>query len=171
MEKTRGERLHMGKRTQIGIGMGLGLVWAVAVVWYPQTLAGPFLPLNTAMFMAILPGGLVAMALIARLAQRRFFDDGAIDGAAFAPGSGGDIDQRVLNNTIEQLVMALVLWPFVALTLGALVVLYMGVGFAIARLLFWIGYHVSPPLRALGFGATFYPTVLATLWAIVKWAA
>ncbi len=43
----------------------------------------------------------------------------------------------------------------------------MGVGFGVARLAFWIGYHRSAPARAFGFAATFYPTVLATLWALV----
>ena len=160
----------MGKRQKIGAGMAVSMLWALVVVWLPQTLSQPFLPINAALITAFLPGGLVLLALIARLAQRRFFDDSIIDGDAFAPGSGAEIDQRVLTNTVEQLVLALALWPFVALTLGALVSIWMGVGFAIARLAFWAGYHLSPPLRAFGFGATFYPTVLATLWAIVKWA-
>ncbi|UYV39012.1 MAPEG family protein [Rhodobacteraceae bacterium D3-12] len=104
------------------------------------------------------------------MALRRFFDDSAMAGGAFHPGSAGEVDQRVLTNTIEQLVLAIVLWPFVALTLGALVVLYMGVGFAIARLVYWAGYHLAPPLRTFGFGATFFPTVLGFLWAVMKWA-
>lgn len=161
----------MSKRAKILAGMVLALVWSAGILWWPQTVKAPFIPLNTAMVMALLPGGSVCLLVIARLAMRRFFDEDAIDGTAFAPGSGGEVDQRVLTNTIEQLVLAVVLWPFVALTLGAMVVLYMGVGFAIARLLFWIGYHISPPLRAFGFGATFYPTLLAAGWAIVKWAA
>jgi len=160
----------MPKRMKIAIGMGFALLWSIIIVWWPQTLSLPFMPLNTVIIMAVLPGGLVMLALIGLLAQRRFFDDRIIDGQAFAPGSRADIDQRVLTNTLEQLVLCFVLWPFVALTLGGLVVQVMGIGFGVARLLFWLGYHVSPPLRAFGFGATFYPTVLATLWAGLKWA-
>ena len=161
----------MSKRAKIVIGMALAILWSAAIVGFPQTMKPPFMPLNTVMIMAVLPGGLVMLVLIGRLAQRRFFDNAAIDGADFVPGSGAEIDQRVLTNTTEQLMLAIVLWPFVALTLGGLVVLFMGVGFAIARVAFWLGYHLSPPLRAFGFGATFYPTVLATLWAVIKWAA
>ena len=51
----------------------------------------------------------------------------------------------------------------------AFLVLVMSLAFAIARLLFWIGYHRAPPLRAFGFAATFYPTVAAALWALVVW--
>ena len=160
----------MSKRVKIGIGMVLAILWSVAIIAVPQSLKPPFMPLNTVMIMAVLPGGLMMLLLIGRLAQRRFFDDATIDGAAFAPGSGGEIDQRVLTNTTEQLVLAMVLWPFIALTLGGLVVVAMGIGFGIARLAFWIGYHLSPPLRAFGFGASFYPTVLGALWAVVKWA-
>ena len=161
---------EMSKRAKIAIGMGLAMIWSVAIVGLPQGFKPPFLPLNTVMIMAVLPGGVILMLLIGRLAQRRFFDDAIIDGDSFLPGSGAEIDQRVLTNTVEQLILAIVLWPFVALTLGGVVVLAMGVGFAIARVAFWMGYHLSPPLRAFGFAATFYPTVLATLWAVVKWA-
>lgn len=159
----------MKKRRVIAAGMALAVLWTVAIVWLPQSMKPPFLPLNTVIIFALMPGGLVMMLLIARLAQRRFFDDAVIDGGPFPPGSGGEIDQRVLTNTVEQLLLAVVLWPFAALTLGGLVVLWMGVGFAIARVAFWIGYHISPPLRGFGFAATFYPTILAALWAIAKW--
>jgi hypothetical protein len=160
----------MTKRSKIGIGMALGVLWALIVVAYPQRLAQPFLPINAALISAFLPGGLFLLVIIARLAQRRFFDDAVIDGDTFAPGSPGEIDQRVLHNTIEQLVLAMALWPFIGLTLGALTVIWMGVGFGIARVLFWLGYHRAPPLRACGFAASFYPTVIGALWAMVIWA-
>ena len=48
----------------------------------------------------------------------------------------------------------------------SLMFLWLGVAFAVARLAFWAGYHMAPPLRAFGFAATFYPTVLVALWAL-----
>ena len=48
---------------------------------------------------------------------------------------------------------------------GPGVILCLGLGFAVARLAFWGGYHLSPPLRAFGFAATFYPTLLVAIWA------
>lgn len=159
----------MKKRVRIAAGMGGGAVWALAVVAGPQIADVPFLPPPIALPGAFLGPGFVMAAMIARLAQRRFFDDEIIDGEDFSPQSGAWIDQRVLSNTIEQIALALVIWPFVALTLGGVVVVVMGIAFALARLAFWGGYHLSPPMRAFGFAATFYPTVLAGAWALAAW--
>ena len=156
------------KRTKILIGMALGALWAVAVVVLPGLGPQPFVPLNLALVYAFLPGGLFLMLVIGRLAQRRFFDDAIIDGEPFAPGSGAEIDQRVLTNTVEQMLLALLIWPFAASWLGGQTVIVMGVAMAVARLAFWIGYHLSPPLRAFGFAASFYPTILAVVWTLWK---
>ena len=159
----------MSKRALIFGGMVLGLVWALAIVWLPQQLDLPFIPAPVAVPGALVAPGLVMLLLIGRLAQRRFFDDDLIDGQPPEPGTGAAIDQRVLTNTVEQIVLALAIWPFVANSLGGAVVLALGFGFAVARVLFWIGYHISPPLRSLGFAATFYPTVVAAIWSVLAW--
>lgn len=160
----------MGKRPIILISMIAGALWALAVVWGTQNVNLPFLPPQIALPGAFIAPGLVTLLMIGRLAQRRFFDDAIIDGQDFSQNSPAWIDQRVLSNTTEQLVLALVIWPFVALSLGGGVVLVMGFAFAFARLLFWIGYHISPPMRGFGFAATFYPTVLAAIWSVLAWA-
>lgn len=155
----------MGKRPVIILGMALGLLWGAGLLWAGSRV---FLPIPPPMVlaMALFPAGLVTVVMIGRLAQRRFFDDGIIDGQPFAPGSSAAIDQSVLTNTIEQLVLALAIWPVAGYVLGPGVVLALGLGFAVTRVLFWIGYHASPPLRGFGFAASFYPTVLAALWVL-----
>ncbi|MGJ5620297.1 MAPEG family protein [Sulfitobacter sp. MF3-043] len=160
----------MNKRPTIVIGMVAGLIWAFAVIGGAMRLNMPFVPAPVALLGAFFPGGLVTCAMIGRLAQRRFFDDESIDGQGFAPGSAASIDQKVLTNTIEQMVLALAIWPFVALTLGGQVIIAMGLAFAVARVLFWVGYHMSPPLRGFGFAATFYTTCIAAFWSLVVWA-
>lgn len=157
----------MSRRLLILGGMAAGLVWAVALVAVAR--GAPFIPAPVALPTAFILPGLVLIAMIGRLAARRFFDDALIDGQPFAPGTGAARDQAILTNSIEQLVLALVIWPFVANSLGGAVVLALGVSFAVARLLFWVGYHISPPLRALGFAGTFYPTVVAALWSGAAW--
>ncbi|MBO6775293.1 MAG: MAPEG family protein [Marinibacterium sp.] len=159
----------MSKRALIFGGMVLGLVWALAIVWLPQQLDLPFIPAPVALPSALVAPGVVMLLLIGRLAQRRFFDDDLIDGQSPAPATGASVDQRVLTNTAEQIVLALAIWPFVANSLGGAVVLALGFGFAVARVLFWIGYHISPPLRSLGFAATFYPTIVAAICSVLAW--
>ncbi|MFW8637631.1 MAPEG family protein [Cribrihabitans pelagius] len=157
------------KRGQILAGMGLGALWGVLVTGLPQWLELPYLPAPAALPVAFLGPGIFLTLVIGRLAQRRFFDDRLIDGAAPAPGSAAEIDQRVLTNTVEQLLLALALWPFAAVTLGGAVAVALGLSFALMRVLFWAGYHWAPPLRALGSAGTFYPTIVAGVWALAVW--
>ncbi|MBU2993905.1 MAPEG family protein [Octadecabacter sp. B2R22] len=149
--------------------MALGAVWAAAIVVLPLRMGLPFVPPALAFPAAFLIPGAVMAMMIGALAARRFFDRDIIDGDPFLPESGGDIDQRVLSNTVEQMVLALLVWPFVGFSLGGVSVIALGVGMAVARVLFWIGYHVSPPLRAFGFAASFYPTIFGAFWAVWIW--
>lgn len=160
----------MTKRARIALGMALGAVWAAVLIWIVgPALRGTFLPINVALIGCVAPPGFVMLAMIGNLARRRFFDDTIIDGEPLAPGSGAEIDARVLQNTVEQSVLALLLWPMIGLVLGPALLIALGVSFAAARLLFWVGYHISPAARALGFAATFYPTALGALWAVLVW--
>lgn len=148
----------MSKRGTILAGMAAGALWAVCLVWIGRTLAPQASPA-----LALFVIGLTLLAPIGRLAQRRFFDDTLIDGAAYAPGSSEEIDDRVLRNTAEQVLLAVCIWPFAGAQLGGGVLTTLAVGFVVARAAFWIGYHRAPPLRAFGFAATFYPTILVAL--------
>jgi hypothetical protein len=76
----------MGKRSKIAIGMAAGALWALVLVWGPQ-LALPYLAPPLALPGAFLAPGLVMIAMVGRLAQRRFFDYAIIDGEDFAPQS------------------------------------------------------------------------------------
>lgn len=160
----------MTKRRLIGSGMIAGGLWSAAVLWLAaQYVTLPIFTLIPTIMTAFMAPGIVMLLMVARLAQRRFFDDTIIDGQPFAPGSAADIDQRVLRNTAEQLILGLCIWPAAAVILadkGPGVIVVLGVNFALARVFFWIGYHISPPLRAFGFAASFYPTVLVTLWTV-----
>ncbi len=162
----------MGKRGKITVGMTAGLIWAMALLWGAANFVVlPVFTLMPTIMTAFLAPGLVLIMMIGRLAQRRFYDDALIDGQPYESQSSAEIDHRVLVNTVEQLVLALCVWPAAAVILageGPGVIMVLGLGFAAARLAFWGGYHMSPPLRAFGFAATFYPTVLVALWALFR---
>ena len=157
------------KRILIALGMVLGVVWAAAIVLVPLQLDLPFVPPALALPAAFLIPGAVMAMMIGVLAARRFFDRSLIDGQAAPEGSRADIDQRVLTNTTEQMVLAMLVWPFIGFSLGGVSIIALGIGMALARLLFWLGYHVSAPLRALGFAASFYPTLFGAFWAVWIW--
>jgi hypothetical protein len=154
-------------------GVGLGLLWGAGLIWVGSTYVNlPIFTYNWTLALAFLFPGIVMALMVGRIAVRRFFDDDALEGAGFAPGSGAEIDARVLQNTFEQLVLALALWPvtgFILAANGPGVILCLGIGFALMRGLYWIGCHMSPLLRAFGFAATFYPTVMALIWAGLYW--
>ena len=158
----------METRRKIAVGMVAGAVWAVAVLIGAAIFVQlPVFALMPTIMTAFLAPGLVTIAMVGRLAQRRFFDEAIVDGGPLT--GAAEIDRRVLVNTTEQLVLAMAVWPAAAVLLGPEgpgVILVLGVAFAVARLAFWAGYHLAPPLRAFGFAATFYPTVLVALWAL-----
>lgn len=163
----------MVKRRAILIGMGAGALWAVGVVWLGVAVVHrPVFALLPSLAFAFLPPGLVLLLMIGRLAAARFFDDGLIDGQPFAPGTRAWVDQRVLSNTVEQLLLALCVWPacgYLLLGDGPGVLAALGVAFALSRLAFWVGYRHAPALRAFGFAATFYATIAVVLWAGLRY--
>lgn len=86
------------------------------------------------------------------------------------PNSALDINTRFILNTFEQFTAYLVAIAIVALYSSAeearaLPILTML--FVLGRILFWIGYHKNPYLRAFGFGLTFYPTVAVYIWFVL----
>ena len=157
------------KRIGVTLGMALGMLWAVAIVLLPLRLGLPFVPPVLAIPAAFLIPGVVMAMMIGAIAARRFFSADLMDGAAAVAGSGADIEERVLRNTIEQMVLALLIWPFIGFSLGGVSILALGIGMAVARLLFWVGYHTFLPLRAFGFAASFYPTLFGAFWAVWIW--
>ncbi len=101
------------------------------------------------------------IAGIARAAQLRHFSQN-IDGSTPESGSPLDITRRYITNTVEQLLLfvlgALGLF-YVAPDIAQRLLPIMSVWFLIARLLFWVGYRMAPLKRAVGFAATFHPTI------------
>ena len=166
----------MPDRRQRGIaaGMAAGMAWAVAVLWggaalWPVTRA----PLEVVGLWLLVPA-LCLIAMIGRLAQRRFFQAELTEGEPPAFGTPAQRDAAVLQNTLEQSVLAALVWPALALSLpqdrlGAIPAL--ACGFVVTRLAFWAGYGSGAVGRAFGFAGTFYATVLAALWTLWLWAA
>jgi len=118
-----------------------------------------------------LAAGLWLFAAVGALARHRFFTPEDIDGSGLTEGSArARTLQAVLQNTLEQTVLALIAYGcFAALApvqnLGALPVAA-GLFFA-GRALFWHGYAKGAGGRAFGFALTFYSTVLLLVATLV----
>jgi len=114
---------------------------------------------------------LCLLAGVAVIANRRFFLPDAIAGGE-TPSI--EIDRRYLQNTLEQLVLAIVahlaLVTIVAPESIRAVAILVAL-FVIGRATFWIGYHRSGPARAFGFATTFYPTVAAYAFVVYRLVA
>lgn len=162
----------MGGRPGTMMASGAGFLWALLLLWgAAKFVTLPVFTLMPTIMVAFLVPGLVLAVMVLRVALRRLGDDGMLAGGALH--GPAEVDQKVLQNTVEQLVLALCIWPAAAVMLGDEgpgVIATLGVGFAVARLLFWLGYHRGGPLRVFGFAASFWPTVLVALWALARLA-
>ncbi|HEV2171320.1 MAG TPA: MAPEG family protein [Candidatus Binatus sp.] len=114
---------------------------------------------------------LCLLAGVGAIGNRRFFAPDAIGGD---PTPAIEIERRYVQNTLEQLVLAIV--GHLALVLivpddSTRVVAILVMLFVIGRAAFWIGYHISPPARAFGFATTFYPTVAVYVYLVSRLAS
>jgi uncharacterized membrane protein YecN with MAPEG domain len=111
-----------------------------------------------------------ALALVLgvlRVVRVRFTSAARIDGSPPAPDEASfEIDRRYMQNTLEQLVLAVIAHVALAaqLTGDALrLVPILAVWFLIARVAYLVGYQRQPLARGFGWAMTWLPT----LWALV----
>lgn len=101
-------------------------------------------------------------ATIGNVARLRFFstDDIAGSGSGTSTAEVGRA-KAVLQNTLEQVVLAVSVHVALATLVGSSVPLIVALAalFAVGRLLFWIGYARGAEARAFGFALTFYPSL------------
>jgi len=164
------------RRTRLGVaaGMAAGLAVTLLALLWPGLPSGP--PDTGTRLSAWLGCDLVAAAWLAvavgRLARRRFFSDADIDGA-LGPGTvRSRILQSLVQNTLEQTVLAIVAygaWLLAPRPDAPIAVAWIAVGcFSAGRLLFFLGYGGGAAARAMGFALTFYPTVGLLLASAIR---
>jgi hypothetical protein len=114
----------------------------------------------------LLPG-LALFVGIAIVANQRFFTADAIDGEPSSQSRLIEIALRYNRNTLEQTVLAAIAWLGLALALShemLKLIPALAIAFVIGRALFFLGYLIAPPARALGMGLSAYPTFAALIW-------
>ena len=113
---------------------------------------------------------MLAVAAILVVAAQRLNPDMWV-GQKVKPNSALDINTKFILNTVEQFILFLVGLAGIALYApleGAHSIPILTSLFLLGRILFWVGYHKNPYLRAFGFGLTFYPTCAVFIWLLVR---
>jgi hypothetical protein len=150
-----------------GIAVGVVAWWLLAIV-APEAHAGVAEHLALALA-ALLPAVIVLLAMIMVQSGTRGLT-GAIDPLAGTDNAFLRTNQRVITNTIEQLVVFVP--ALLALAAGAPAarmppIIALAWVFALARVAFWAGYLAGARLRAPGMAATFAvnaATLVAAAW-------
>ena len=143
--------------------LGMKLIWH----WQPDAwgVADRLALVIKGSVFALLPG-VIGICIVA--AQR--LDPSMWVGRVAKPNSSLDINTRFILNAFEQFTAFFVANAGLAIYCPleeARSLPLLAAIFVMGRILFWIGYHYNPYLRAFGFGITFYPTVMAFVWLIL----
>ncbi len=144
-----------------------GAVLAASPQQTPISLAGR---LELLALSAVAPVATLAFS-IARLAAHRFHTPEDIDGSGLTSGTErARLLQALLQNTLEQLALALPVYAICAVLAPELLLPALPAAatmFLLGRALFFHGYARGAPSRALGFTLTFYPTILMLIAAVI----
>ena len=158
------------------IGMASGILTMVASValltyllpspMFTDTVAGRLVYALSANVFAIVPFIIMLIAI----GNERFFSS-AIDPTRHAESLGMEIDGRVADNTLQQnfvflivTLMLATLIPFQYLQL----IWALALVFAVARLIFWLGYRINPLYRAPGMAATSYMNLFVIIYVLYQ---
>jgi hypothetical protein len=117
----------------------------------------------------LLPG-LTLLAGV-QYAARRGFIPGAIEGTRIPEDWGLEINLRYNQNTVEQVLLAMIAWAGLALALPhdqLGLIQAMAWLFVAGRATFYIGYRFHPLARGFGMVLTALPTLGAYVWLMWK---
>ena len=109
---------------------------------------------------------------VSRVSLFRMFSARAIDGSApTADERGLELGRRYLQNTLEQLVLAVIAHLALATWLAPdamRLIPILVTWFVIARIAFFVGYQRNPTARILGFAATSLPTLVVLIYDVAR---
>jgi len=165
-------------KAQRGVAVGAGCAAVISLAslglaaFYLPGLQPATLEVRLHLLVAcILAPALSLLVAIGRLANHRFDSPEDIDGSGLSSGSArAKLLQALLQNTLEQLALAAPVYAACALFGSAALLAALPAAAALflaGRALFFWGYARGAPGRALGFGLTFYPTVILLICALI----
>ena len=160
-------------RERVTLAGVVGFVWALLVVWLGAAVINiPIFAFQPVLLTAFVGPGLVLALMVVSVSWQNSQGENSAGDDLPVEGSGAEIDARVLRDTVEQLVLALCLWPalgFLAADDGPGLLIALGASFPIARVAFWVGCHRSQALCQIGYVATLSATLLGLGWSFAIW--
>lgn len=164
-------------KTMVAIAIGytsFAAAYAVGWLLFPRA---PFVAVSTedAVFLALRWLSLPSLFLIVLMQSLwRLFDKSpeAEDPFAGKESHRFCVNQRVMTNSIEQLVMFAPLLVALATVVPperAFLIPLHAVLWTAGRALFWGGYHVALHWRAPGFDWTFGTAAMTATWLVIEW--
>jgi uncharacterized membrane protein YecN with MAPEG domain len=157
------------KQRRVALSMGAGLVISLSVILFGSQLFIQF-KLSELVSLSLLLPSIALFVAIVRLAKHRFFTPEDIDGSALTAGTAqAKLLQALLQNTLEQLALAVPIYLVALYNTSNSVhaaVPACACTFLLGRILFFATYKSGADARALGFALTFYPTVLLLAWQL-----
>lgn len=160
----------------VAIGAASGVVVMAVSVWLlTLALPSPSIPDATAERLAYaLKANMLAVVpffvMLITIGNSRFLSD-AIDPTRRAESESMQIDGRVADNTLQQLVVFAIstLALSTVVPLARLQVVWAcAIVFVVARCVFWMGYRVHPLYRAPGMSATAYMNLGMILYLLYR---
>ena len=163
------------RRRQLTGAVGAAFGLLALVLWFqiaPYVFHAPAIPdadsggrLAFAARWLIVPGSTLLLGVWA--AARRGFLPDAIAGTRTPASHSLEINLRYNQNTVEQVILAAVAWPALAIELPMNrldLIPAFAMTFLVGRVTFWIGYVIHPMGRTFGMVVTVLPTIGAYLW-------
>lgn len=165
------------KQKKVLAGMLVGACTALIIVvigsWLNPFKFATDMPVIDRIRIAVQSLALPALCLvvaIGRIAKYRFYSKADIDGGMNPNSPALTMRQSLLQNTLEQFTLAVLAYLLWSVTMPAYwlsVLPLAGIGFAIGRVLFFIGYRHGAPARAIGFTLAFYTSSLMLFTASI----
>jgi uncharacterized membrane protein YecN with MAPEG domain len=167
-DASRGEPSLIARQAGVAVSASVAAAITAAIFGLSARSAADHSPLETWALAALGPLASLAAAIVA-LAQGRFYSSQDIDAAAGGPPSAfARMTQAVIQNTLEQAVLALGVYGLLVTALPAEqsgIVWVLSAAFVVGRIAFAIGYPFGAAGRAFGFALTFFPSVVGLVWA------
>ena len=173
----RGLMVMTSKQRGVMVGASAAVLTVLLGYTWAAHFGGAYLDLNGSiechlklLATSLMLPAAVQLVCIARLAQHRFLSADDIDGSGLSEGTPrAKLLQALLQNTLEQLTLAVCVYFFATLTLPSDLLALVPTAsclFFVGRFFFLLGYAGGAPSRAYGFALTFYSTVILGLIAI-----